>query len=351
MNTIDDRISAALHARADSLTEDDLSPAAPPRGGRVPSQRGPWTVPLLAAAVAGIAVVATITAVQASRSDHAGPVTPPVGSVQPSPSGVGPTPVQSATNPAPSQSASRPSSSQLVNQPPVTTQSATQPAPSQSAPSQSAPSQSTPSQSTTVPQPFILGYQPLWPFNSYSEAEQWRVTPGGHQPWHLDAGDTALSFTRSYLGFTELDQVTGSRKDKLGAHVGVGYRDPNGRLRTSATLHLVRYGDAKDSPWEVVGSDDTTFSLEQPAYGSQVSSPMMVGGHITGVDESIVLSVLRSTSNGTDRTTLAGVPSGGDHAPWAISVPFTQRGVLTIVASTGGHLQQVERFAIQGVHT
>ena len=30
MNTIDDRISAALHARAESLTADDLSPAAPP---------------------------------------------------------------------------------------------------------------------------------------------------------------------------------------------------------------------------------------------------------------------------------------------------------------------------------
>jgi hypothetical protein len=25
--------------------------------------------------------------------------------------------------------------------------------------------------------------------------------------------------------------------------------------------------------------------------------------------------------------------------------------VLTIIASTGGHLHQVERFAIQGVHT
>jgi len=27
-------------------------------------------------------------------------------------------------------------------------------------------------------------------------------------------------------------------------------------------LHLVRFGNDPDSPWEVVGSDDTTFSLD-----------------------------------------------------------------------------------------
>jgi len=321
MNTIDDRITAALRAQAESLTQDDLSPAAPPVTRRAEPARARWTAPLLAAAVVGAVAVATVTVVEVNRDHHTGPATQPV-------------PSQSATQPVPSQSA-------------------TQPAPSQSA-TQPVPSATGTAPSTTVSPPagsFTLGYQPLWPFSSYAEAERWRTTAGGSQPWHLDAGQTALSFTRSYLGFTELDQVAAPRLDGQGAHVGVGFRDPNGQLRISAVLHLVRYGGAKDSPWEVVGSDDTTLSLEQPAYGSQVSSPMIVGGHITGVDESIVVSVLRSTSSGTDRATMAGVPAGGDHAPWTTSVPFTQRGVLTIVASTGGHLQRVERFAIQGVHT
>ena len=62
-----------------------------------------------------------------------------------------------------------------------------------------------------------------------------------------------------------------------------------------------------------------------------------------------MVSVLASQ---TDRATVARVPAGGDHAAWTTGpVSFTQRGVLTIVASTGGHLQQVERFAIHGVHT
>ena len=324
MNTIDDQITAALRARADMLTEADLSPAAPPTTRWAEPVRGRWTLPLLAAAIVGIVAAGTVTAVQLGRSDHASPAAPTV-SVQPTPSGVAPTPT--ASNPLPSQSASQPAPSLSPSQPANTTQSASRPP--------SAP-----------PQQFALGYQPLWPFDSYQAAERWRTEARGHP---LDAGQTALNFTRSYLRFTELDQVTGTRMDSQGAHVGVGYRDPNGQLRTAATLHLVRYGTASNSPWEVVGSDDTTFSLEQPAYGSRVSSPMTVGGHITGVDENIVVSVLASA---TDRATLARVPAGGDNSAWTTGpVSFSQRGVLTIVASTGGHLQQVERFAIQGVHT
>jgi hypothetical protein len=359
MNTIDDRISAALRARAESLTEDDLSPAAPPVRGRVPSDRARWTVPLLAAAVAGIAVVATITAVQASRSNHAGPVNPPAGSVQPSPTSGATTPVRSAS-PIPSQSPAGPAPSAGTGSPPLWGHKPslspmqplppTQSVPSQSVPSQSVPSQSTPSPTTALPQPFVLGYQPLWPFSSYAQAEQWRTAGGRSQPWHLDAGQTALNFTRSYLGFTELDQVVGTpTMSDAGAHVRVGYRNPSGQLSTAAVLHLVRYGYDVDSPWEVVGSDDTTLTLEQPVYGSRVSSPMTIGGHITGVDENIVVSVLASQ---TDRATLARIPAGGDRSPWTTGpVAFGQRGVLTIVASTGGHVQQVERFAIQGVYT
>jgi hypothetical protein len=336
MITIDDRISAALQARAESLTEDQLSPATAPVGRRAREERARWTVPLLAAAMAGVIAVATVATVRANRSSGAGPAAPVTNS-RPAPVAPAPT-LSSASRPAPSQSGSAPS------------QSGSAPSQSGSAPSQSgsAPSQS--GQPTVAT--FNLGYQPLWPFNSYPEAEASRLQGRGPQGWLQHPDQVALRFTNYYLGFTELDRITGSRLDKLGAHVGIGYRDPNGQLRTAAVLHLLRYGTAPGSPWEVVGSDDTTFSLEQPAYGSKVSSPMTIGGHITGVDENIVVQVLQRNDNGTDRATLARVPAGGENSPWTTgAVSFGQRGVLTIVASTGGHLQQVERFAIQGVHT
>jgi hypothetical protein len=214
----------------------------------------------------------------------------------------------------------------------------------------SAPQQSSTSSAPTPP--FRLGYQPLYPFASRVEAQAWQQSyrSGGHQPWHLDAKLTAQAFTSGYLGFTELDLVTSSVTDSRGAHVGVGYRDPNGSRHTAAVLHLVRYGTEADAPWEVVGSDDATFSLEVPAYGSTVTSPLTVGGHITGVDENIRVAI-RQLSSEAPLGQSASIPAGGNNQPWTTSVLFSRPSdtTLTIVASTGGHLQQVERFTIQGV--
>jgi hypothetical protein len=317
---LDELISGALRARANQLTAADLTPAAPPLGSS--GRRPGWAVPLLAAAaVAAIAVGSTVVI----RSVTASP---------PRPGSVGGLPTGGV------------SSSGAV----------TSSAPTGSAPSASGgPSASgTPSNaSTTASRPtagFILGYQPLWPFADYAQASAWLAASHaqGSQPWHLDAGQTALAFTRSYLRFTEITMVTSSRTDGQGAHVGVGYRNPAGAIATAAVLHLVRYGTAPDSGWEVVGSDDTTFSLEQPAYGSEVSSPIVAGGHITGVDEAVRLAV-RSQDGSLVSSATPSIPAGGQNQPWQGTVSFTGTGVLTIVASTGGHLQGVERFAIQGM--
>jgi hypothetical protein len=244
------------------------------------------------------------------------------------------------------------------------THSARTPTPSLSIPagqtSSTPPAPSSPPSSTPATQPasFKLGYQPLYPFASLVDAQAWQAADrsGGHQPWHADAGATAIAFSSGWLGFNEIDTVTSTRTGADGAHIGVGYRDPNGRLRTAALLHLVRFGTDPDSPWEVVGSDDpASFSLDTPAYGSPVTSPITVGGHIVGVDENIKVTVHRLASQapvGTHCCTPAGMatPTGTD---WAATVSFTAApgDVLTIVAQTGGHLQAVERFAIQGVHT
>jgi len=218
------------------------------------------------------------------------------------------------------------------------------------------PPTSTPSPSTARAS-FDLGYPPLFPFGTLGEAQSWQLAHrvGGQQPWHLDAGATALAFASGWLGFRELDTVTSTTYDRTGAHIGVGYTLPTtGHLATAAVLHLVRFGAELDSPWEVVGSEDdlASFSLEQPSYGSTVSSPMTVAGHISGVDENIKITVRQLASETAVGQTCC-LPAGPVNPPdpWSTSVTFTGSGVLTIIASTGGHLHQVERFAIQGVHT
>jgi hypothetical protein len=247
---------------------------------------------------------------------------------------------------------------------PVEQASSTRPALSSPVPSasrSSSPTRSSHPASMPPAQPasFELGYQPLFPFASLADAQAWQAAhrSGGHQPWHGSAGVTAIAFAWGWLGFHEIDTVTSTRIGADGAHIGVGYRDPNGRLCTAAVLHLVRFGNDPGSPWEVVGSDDNpaSFSLDTPAYGSRVTSPMSVGGHIVGVDESIKVTVRRLSSQapvGSHCCTPAGMATPtGTH--WAATVRFSASpgDVLTVIAQTGGHLQAVERFAIQGIHT
>ena len=207
----------------------------------------------------------------------------------------------------------------------------------------------TPSRPTTTVRPFA--YQALWPFSSAADAAAWQSSyrSGGHQPWHLDPEQTALSFTTGYLGFTEVDRVVSSSVGSGEARIGVGYQ-AGGRLAHAATLHLVRIGQGLDAPWEVVGTIDTTLTLDRPRYGATVTSPLTVGGRITGVDESIRVDV-RQLSSTKPIGTFCCLSAGGQRQPWTAHVSFTDAtgSALTVVASTGGHLQGVEAFAITGL--
>ena len=198
------------------------------------------------------------------------------------------------------------------------------------------------------------GYLPLFPFADLASAQAWErgYPSGGHQPWHLDAAQTTLSFAR-YLGFDGLDVITAAMFRSDGAHIGIGFRAPNGVDRTAAVVHLLRFGVDEQAPWEVVGTDDTSFTLDRPAYGSTVRSPVTVGGTITGVDESISLTVVTLGASAPVGRSCC-TPAGGDRQPWSARVSYRGVGtgrVLTIAAATGGHVASVEQFAVTGVHT
>ena len=190
---------------------------------------------------------------------------------------------------------------------------------------------------------------PLYPFANLQEVAAWQqeYRSGGTQPERLDSRMTALAFAR-FLGYPDIDQVVTSREDAQGAHVSVGFRNPDsGNLTTAAVVHLVRYGAGSDIPWEVVGTDDTDFTLTTPVYGAIVTSPMPAGGRISGVDESITVHVQQLHSNGLLGQVCC-TPGGGTDEPWATTVSFSQPTdpVLIVSASTGGHVRDVERFTV-----
>ncbi|TDO29648.1 hypothetical protein EV643_14612 [Kribbella sp. VKM Ac-2527] len=252
----------------------------------------------------------------------------------PAPSGQGavPLPATSTTPTAPPATATRS---------PTPTKTPTRPSPTKAPPPVSPSPTSTP-----------FAYQPLWPFASVADAAAWQQAyrTNGQQPWHLDADQTALSFTTGFLGFTEIDRVVSRSVNGNDARISVGYQSTEGPASVSAVLHLVRIGQGQDAPWEVVGTADTTLTLERPRYAAAATSPITVGGRISGVDESIRIDV-RQPSSEQPLGSSCCVPGGGDRQPWSTQV--TYRGAsdpaLTIVASTGGHVQTVERFAITAI--
>ncbi|MEV6325290.1 hypothetical protein AB0M45_29530 [Nocardia sp. NPDC051787] len=101
----------------------------------------------------------------------------------------------------------------------------------------------------------------------------------------------------------------------------------------------------------MVGTEDSTLTLTAPSYGSAVRSPLLAGGRISGVDESLRVQV-RQIARTRPVGEASPIPAGGADTPWTATVSFTADcpGTLTVVVSTGGHIAEVERFAITGVH-
>jgi len=234
---------------------------------------------------------------------------------------------------------------------PPTTSSAP-PDPSTTPPSTTTPPETAPAEGGEDT-PAALRQAPLWPFRTAAEVDEWQASyrTDGHEPWHLDAEQTALAFTTGYLGFAEIDRVLRSDIGATDAHVVVGYAQPdNGELSAAANVHLLRWGTGDDAPWEVVGTADDTLTLDTPGYGSTVASPLTVGGEITGVDESLHVRVLQPSSPAPLGETCC-VPAGGENARWSVTVPFSGATdpALTVVVATGGHVQNVEQFAITAV--
>jgi hypothetical protein len=210
---------------------------------------------------------------------------------------------------------------------------------------------SAPAAPSPAPTPAPFGYVPLFPFGNLAAVRAWQTSyaSGGHQPWHLDADQTALAFTQGYLGFSQISKVAAHTISGGDACVTVGLTLPNGQVNHAATIHLVKFGPGTYPPWEVVGTDDTTLTLDVPAYGGITASPVRIGGKITGVDESLRAEVRRLGTNGPVGSFCC-QPAGGQASPWSFSVPFhaPPGQVVTIVVHTGGHVAAVERFAVTG---
>jgi hypothetical protein len=218
--------------------------------------------------------------------------------------------------------------------------------PTAPAPTQAPATPGAPAYTTGLP----AGYLPLFPFPSLADVRAWQASyqSGGHQPWHRSPDITATAFA-AFLGYRDVTEVAGSSISAGDAHVAVGIKRPNGAISTAAVIHLVLFGSGRYAPWEVVGTTDTTFTLDHPGYATAVHSAVTAGGTITGVDESIKVTVHTLSAQGPVGAYCCRA-AGGTRSPWSARVTFRAAPgqVITIAAATGGHLAAVERFAVTG---
>lgn len=344
--TLDDQLHDQFSSAVTGLEHPDRWQEVVTRGQRRRRQRRIAAVGSAAIALAGVVglVVAlasgpstTQVQIAPTHGTRATPTTP-VSTVRPSPTTVTPrTPAA-----APPASVTPPASATKV----VPPQSAT------TAPPASPPPAKASSPTAAAPAPYSFGYMPLYPFATQAQADAWlgAYKTSGVQPWHEDPRATALAFA-AFLGYTDINKVTGSSISATQAHISVGYLITPTQPHTGAVVHLVRYGPSPNAPWEVVGTaDQFGFTITSPAYGSTVRSPVVAGGRITGVDESITVQVLTlSSSTPVGRSCCH--PAGGTGSPWSVPVPFNRAPgqVLIVSAATGGHVAAVERFVVTGV--
>jgi hypothetical protein len=202
------------------------------------------------------------------------------------------------------------------------------------------------------------GPLPLWPFQTQEQVRAWRLNCqvfGGDPQHRLDPAATALEFTRGALGFTAVDRVTSV--DPVTSHevagdgclVGVGWLGEGGVELTVARLRLVRFGEGgAQAPWVVTGTVDIS-AFTRPGYGAIVTAPLEVGGVLTGVDET--LRVIVSGPGGRILGRAGPIGIGGPRQRWQAIVnlaPAPSGALLTVAVCSGGHLGDVEWFAVTG---
>ena len=193
--------------------------------------------------------------------------------------------------------------------------------------------------------------EPLFPFANLAHAQAWQraYASRGHEPWHLSPELTAVAFSQAYLGFGEINKVAGRSVSEGDARVAVGLTLPDGQVSSAAIVRLQRYGSGNNAPWEVVGTDDTTLTVDTPAYGATVASPVKIGATVTGVDE-YLRAEAHTLGAGQPLGTFCCQPAGSRANPWTITVPFQANSgqVITVAVHTGGHVALTERFAVRG---
>ena len=167
----------------------------------------------------------------------------------------------------------------------------------------------------------------IWPFTDAKSADTWQSAydAQGSQPWAADAQQVAKLWVAS-LGITDVDQVleTSKAADDSTAVVTLG-RTMTQEQQTTVSVtdvQLVHYGEA----WVVTGAADAQglLSVDAPAAGDTVSSPVTVTGPTWGgSEESVNFDLRQLDADGTPVLGTGNAFFGNGPATWSTTINYS----------------------------
>ena len=188
----------------------------------------------------------------------------------------------------------------------------------------------------------------LWPFTNKREVVRWEASDreGGHQPWHTSPCDTAGSFVRFVLAYSDVSEVARCEIRGDQAWVTAGYPGEGRVIPAGATIHLVRIGN-NPGGWVVVGSQDrATLTIITPRYGATVTRRIHLAGKVGGLGEDVLrVRILDRFGHVLGEAPPRLIGLGGS---WTadIRVPASTDRVLIAVASTDSGLGSLGDLAL-----
>lgn len=241
----------------------------------------------------------------------------------------------------------------VITNPTTVTPTSSAPAPT-SAPT---PAPTTPPPPPSEP-PFLEAFPGVWPFTSYAEVADY-LTAGSTE--YVDPRAVVGQFAADVVGVVDpvVGELTPSDEDGLEGTVEVRTRTEAGGVNTELPPTVVavrRVGDNAladvAGPWVVTGATSEDVTIESPAGGAVVNSPLTVAGQGRGYEGTVGVTLQAGATTLVEPVgTIAGNP---ELAPYSVELTFEVPPAgtpLMLIArtDTGADFVGVPAFAVTRV--
>jgi hypothetical protein len=156
----------------------------------------------------------------------------------------------------------------------------------------------------------------IWPLTTRGAVDRWNADHSTY-PSLASPGGAALGFARGYL---HVDDATVASVDVQGGSLFFEVRRPGDGVVT--TVELRGFGDGGGAPYVAVAARHDGLTIETPATGATVTSPLHAHGTYRDVDPGINATLYQDSGGSTPGNLQTGHAVTGPPDVWDVSLTF-----------------------------